>query len=498
MKKLQLLLIFCLAIVLPNHAQDTLYSENFEATSSFVLNTTDLGGATSSDNVWIENNIYAGGSGNFFCSALGVSVPFTVPAAPQQPSGITNSPTSTHLHITPQIAINAGGNLPAASYVAADGFCIFGNTSNFTKMTNDISTLGSDSVVFDFWWTCGGSSLYYGEVYYSTDGGTTWLAVNNPASGTAQWINQTTWTNTMLSNPAWANQSTLRFGFRFITGSTSTGSEADPGFAIDDIEIIGYAGCTPTNSSITTSACDSYTTPSGQLLTSSTTFVDTIPSTNGCDSIITIFLTMNNTTANTISPTACDSYTSPSGQVYTSTATFNDTLVNGMGCDSVITVNLTINNIDTSLTLSNNTLMVNQTGATYQWIDCGNGNMAIPGETGPSFTPTSNGNYAVVITDNGCTDTSSCYQMTVVGIEQLQQASLVLQPNPTNGSVRIQLPTALATTVRITNLQGQVVWDQNYPAQSDLQLDLSTLSSGVYFVQVHTEQKTWAGKLMKR
>lgn len=240
--------VLCIALFQINlQAQTSLFSEDFESggSTNFSLNSTDMGGTATGENPWIINNIYAGGSGSFMC--LGFPIPFTVPAAPQQPAGITNNPTSFHLHITPQIAIDGGGNLPAASYVAADGFCIFGGTSTFSRMTTDFSTVGYDSIEFDYWWTCGGSSTYYGELYYSTNGGSSWTLVNNPSSGTSQWSGQATWANTKISNPNWAQQATLRFGFRFVSGSTATGSELDPGYAVDDIEVTGFT-LAPVNS----------------------------------------------------------------------------------------------------------------------------------------------------------------------------------------------------------------------------------------------------------
>ena len=237
------LLFSTLCVVLFQYSaqgQTLLFNENFNtgATTNFSLNTTDMSSTASGENPWIINNVYAGGSSTFMC--FGYPIPFTVPAAPQQPAGITGGPTSHHLHITPQIAINAGGTVPAASYVAADGFCIFGGQNTFSRMTVDVNTVGQDSVEFDYWWACGGSSLYFGELYYSTNGGTTWTIVNNPATSNNKWLGQTTWTNTKLSDPAWAGQATLRFGFRFVTGTTTTGSELDPGYAVDDIKINGY------------------------------------------------------------------------------------------------------------------------------------------------------------------------------------------------------------------------------------------------------------------
>ena len=52
---------------------------------------------------------------------------------------------------------------------------------------------------------------------------------------------------------------------------------------------------------------------------------------------------MNSATASSISETALDSYTAPSGAVYTTSGTFIDTIPNAAGCDSVITITLMMN-----------------------------------------------------------------------------------------------------------------------------------------------------------
>lgn len=535
---------FLLALSLPFgvFAQTTLYSENFETGgASIAINTSDLGGVAVGTNPWIINNVYAGGSGSFTCAGFPISVPFTVPAAPQQPAGITNNPTSFHLHITPEIAITAGGTLPAASYVVSDGLCIVGASSNFAKMTSNINTTGYDSVVFDHWWACGGSSAYYGELYYSINGGSTWVLVTNPNSGTTSWYDQTTWKNEKLSMPIWENQTMLRFGFRFISGAAGVGAELDPGYTIDDIEIIGYtAACTNTASTITASACETYTSPSGMVWTSSNTYMDTIPNVEGCDSIITVNLTILNnaatisvfdcesytspsgnytwTTSNTymdtianingcdsvitvnltignsnvtISPTACNSYSSPSGNyTWGISGTYMDTIPGVLGCDSFLTINLTVINTDTSLSLAGTTLTANLSGAgiNYQWVDCNNGNVSIPGETNQSFTPTMNGDYAVIIEENGCFAMSSCYNIVVSTIKNItNNTTWALYPNPTTGEITLDFNAITNNpTVEIFNALGQTVSKQIYASASTVSLNLDGVA-GIYWVRVQNE-----------
>lgn len=72
--------------------------------------------------------------------------------------------------------------------------------------------------------------------------------------------------------------------------------------------------------------------------------------------------------------------------------------------------------IDNSVTIDENVLTANfdANGATYQWLNCADGNTTIAGETNRSFTATTSGNYAVQITFNGQTVLSNCIELTVI------------------------------------------------------------------------------------
>ena len=93
-------------------------------------------------------------------------------------------------------------------------------------------------------------------------------------------------------------------------------------------------------------ACDSYTWIDGNTYNSSNNLAThTLINTAGCDSVITLDLTINESSAGTDTQQAADSYTWIDGITYTSsnnTATF--TLINSNNCDSVVTLDLTIEN----------------------------------------------------------------------------------------------------------------------------------------------------------
>jgi len=125
---------------------------------------------------------------------------------------------------------------------------------------------------------------------------------------------------------------------------------------IQDAFLVKFdAGCTETYSEDTVTACDSYTWIDGVTYTSNNnTATDTLIASNGCDSIVSLNLTINDTKTSTDTVVANDSsYTWIDGVTYTSSNnTATDTLIASNGCDSIVTLNLTLilglNNLATS------------------------------------------------------------------------------------------------------------------------------------------------------
>ena len=143
---------------------------------------------------------------------------------------------------------------------------------------------------------------------------------------------------------------------------------------------------------------------------------------------------------------------------------------------------------DTSVTQSGTTLTANATGAIYQWLDCGNSFAPLPGETGRSFTATVNGSYAVAVTENGCTDTSSCYSITGLGISAINSDSgLKVYPNPTTGRFSIALGASHGSVeVRVTDLAGRLVSRELFTGAGIIHLEIVG-ESGVYLIGLQAE-----------
>ncbi|MEI6313209.1 MAG: gliding motility-associated C-terminal domain-containing protein, partial [Bacteroidota bacterium] len=90
------------------------------------------------------------------------------------------------------------------------------------------------------------------------------------------------------------------------------------------------------------------------------TYLDTIINSRGCDSFLTLNLTVNPTSTGTINATICSNQTYLfNGVNRNTTGAYLDTFVNFRGCDSVVTLNLTVN--PTTTGIINATICSNQT-----------------------------------------------------------------------------------------------------------------------------------------
>ena len=198
--------------------------------------------------------------------------------------------------------------------------------------------------------------------------------------------------------------------------------------------------------------------------------------------------------------TACDSFVWIDGNTYTSsnnTATY--VLTNAAGCDSIVTLNLTIDTVDVSVSQNGNTLTANETGASYQWIDCNNNNTPIPGTQNQSFTPTSDGSYAVIVDNGNCSDTSKCISVTItqIGYNPFEETIRVF-PNPTKNEFFINLGTPYENIkVTIKDILGNVVQMNTFHSRSKLLLSLNKEAAGFYFVEIEAQKKKAIIKLIK-
>ena len=283
----------------------------------------------------------------------------------------------------------------------------------------------------------------------------------------------------------------------------------DPGAGTAYLTAQGYdffvqklSPCVANTGTDVITACNSYTWIDGNTYTANNnTATYTLTNAAGCDSVVTLNLTIVNSNTGTDVITACDTYTWIDGNTYTANNnTATHTLTNAAGCDSVVTLNLTINSVtDITTSLNGLTITATNANASYQWLDCDNDNAAIVGETNPTFTATANGNYAVQLTENGCVDTSACVAITTVGIEVNSFGQgFTVYPNPSSGPFSIDLGASHADVqLTITDISGKVIQLQQLTQVQIIQLSIEN-PVGVYFVSIQSGHQKAVVKLIKK
>ncbi len=141
--------------------------------------------------------------------------------------------------------------------------------------------------------------------------------------------------------------------------------------------------------------------------------------------------------------------------------------------------------IDVSVTADAITLTANNLDAdTYQWVDCDESFEPIVGANSPSFEAPENGNYAVVITENTCTDTSACIAITQVGLEQWDEIKLTIYPNPVSTDFVTIVSEAEISTVKLVDLAGKSIPVVYHPTTN--RVDLTPITKGTYILMIRT------------
>jgi hypothetical protein len=212
----------------------------------------------------------------------------------------------------------------------------------------------------------------------------------------------------------------------------------------------------------------------------------TVTVTDGASATTTQTVTLTNPPVlqTTINHVACQTYTWPSnGMTYTASATYLDTVAATNGCDSFLTLNLTIGTgLNLNVTQTTTMLTSAQAGATYQWLNC-TGNVPVSGATAQSYSPPGSGTYAVIVTYQGCSDTSACYSLLPINVAHVAtNTEFNIYPNPAHNEVYIESAITKGNYV-ITDQLGKVILKGSLTGNRTA-VSLEALSSGLYFMSV--------------
>ncbi len=287
-----------------------------------------------------------------------------------------------------------------------------------------------------------------------------------------------------------------------ITGDTLTasGNYSDTISNAAGCDSVIWLDLTIINPSLTVvndTACDVYVwTNTGDTLMSTGSYYDTLSNVAGCDSIIQLDLLINNSSNDTTVAAACDSYTwAENGQTYTQSGLYLETRTNAAGCDSILSLDLIITNIDSTVVNTGDSVFAFSSGLAYQWLNCDSTALAVPGmiagATNRGYRPDTTGNFAVIIYNGSCVDTSSCTMVTYIGLGETKGAasSFSIYPNPTKNNFKVAFDQTIANgPLQVFNMEGKLVYEVQQ-VRSGQSIEIDGLSEGLYTVRFNNQFK---------
>jgi hypothetical protein len=230
-------------------------------------------------------------------------------------------------------------------------------------------------------------------------------------------------------------------------------------------------------------------------------YSDTLISMTGCDSIVTTNLTVDEEITFEQSLTICaGEFIVVGGTIHSTSGTFVDVLISESLCDSTVTTNLTVlPAIDVTVTVDGFLMTGGDPDVlttTFQWVLC-DPYEEIDGAIDQSYLALASGDYAVIIMDGDCSDTSECVTLSDVGYIDLSNGYVSLYPNPTEGTFTIELADFTSSVkIEILNTLGEVVYS-NLLTSPKTMLDINEFADGIYLVGLTNGEKTNLIKLSK-
>ena len=182
---------------------------------------------------------------------------------------------------------------------------------------------------------------------------------------------------------------------------------------------------------------------------------------------------------------------------YTLAGTYYASYTSISACDSVYTLHLNVNHVNTGFSVSNITLTVDSIADSYEWVDCDNSFAPINGANNQNYTATTNGNYAVIITQGVCSDTSACYVILTVGIDSVgNNKTIKIYPNPVTNELIIEISGNTSPLgFEILNSIGQIIFKGSVVEKTIV--PTKDFSAGMYLIKIENGKTFEFKKVIK-
>jgi hypothetical protein len=106
------------------------------------------------------------------------------------------------------------------------------------------------------------------------------------------------------------------------------------------------------------------------------------------------------------------------------------------------------------------------------------------GATSQNFFPVLSGEYAVIVSYNGCSDTSKCFNfVSHVGIENQSKTTFKISPNPSNDQLFVEgVSNEEPVEVKIYSIHGELLKIELLNKNNSI--DIKLLDQGIYFIKI--------------
>jgi hypothetical protein len=168
------------------------------------------------------------------------------------------------------------------------------------------------------------------------------------------------------------------------------------------------------------------------------------------------------------------------------------------GCDSLAVLELAVTAVNVGVSQNGAFLVSSQNAGPWQWVDCDNDNAPIPGATGQYFTATESGNYAVLVQNAGCADTSACYQVILSGIEEALLDAIGTWYDAPNDRIVVILGNGVGPIdLGIFDASGRALTSTGRLAVGRHEVLMAAMPPGVYVMRFSSDQGNWSRRIVK-
>jgi len=278
--------------------------------------------------------------------------------------------------------------------------------------------------------------------------------------------------NSGIDNQNWCGS------FDWIDGNTYTSSNNTATYTLqnvsgcDSVVTLNLTMNYPNTGTDIKTECDSYTWIDGVTYTGSNNVAThTLQNAAGCDSVVTLNLIMNYSSTVIDSRTECDSYTWIDGVTYTgSNNTAIYTVQTATGCDSVVTLNLQM--FESTIATQTESAL-----DSYTW-------------SVNNQTYTIGGQYTAVIPNAAGCDSTITLDLTLnfTGLEENNASSLSLYPNPGNEKIMLKSDVPIEGKYFIIDLNGRMLMENELSLYENT-IPLKSLNAGTYFIRFSNYQE---------